>query len=198
MLVTTMSDIYSCHFYQGYFIGIWKRPSVIFSHPPWRIKGIFKFLTSRMSDLISSTDHINMFYQMGYIGDISLLPKFKKTNLPLIWNGLFTLFFKSISERVVGSDSACKLFYTLIYVLYAWVKLDCGTILWTQLIQSTVSTTRHSEISCARFWSVIVKGALTHFQVSLNDDSVMDSILFLQTSSFMVSDASKFSFFGSI
>ncbi|CAI9264564.1 unnamed protein product [Lactuca saligna] len=38
-------------------------------------------------DLISSTDLIHMFYHMGYLEDITLLSKFRKPNLPTMWNG---------------------------------------------------------------------------------------------------------------
>ncbi|CAI9303759.1 unnamed protein product [Lactuca saligna] len=111
-------------------------------------------------DLISSSALIEMFYQMGFIGDISFLSKFKKSILPPMWNGPFMLLFKSFSERVAGSTSA--------------------------------------KISCARFWSVIVKRALTHFQVLVAEDSVIAVIPFLQTSSFETSDPTKFIFVGSI
>ncbi|CAI9274164.1 unnamed protein product [Lactuca saligna] len=80
-------------------------------------------------DLISSSALIDMFYQMGYIGNISLFSKFRKTNLPPMWNELFTLFFKSLSGRVFGSDSASILFCTIIYGLYTRVNLDYGDIL---------------------------------------------------------------------
>lgn len=103
-------------------------------------------------DSISSTDLINMFYQISYIGDISLLSKFRVSNLALMWNGLFTLLFKSFSERVAHSDSASKVFNKLIYCLYHWINLEYGSILWTQLIQRTSSTTRNTAISYARFF----------------------------------------------
>ncbi|CAI9283107.1 unnamed protein product [Lactuca saligna] len=76
--------------------------------------------TERLFDLdsIYSVDLIHMFYQMGYNEDFSLLSIFKKPYLPPMWNGLFTLLFKSLSERVVGFDSASKLFYTIIIGLY--------------------------------------------------------------------------------
>ncbi|CAI9283282.1 unnamed protein product [Lactuca saligna] len=45
-------------------------------------------------DLISSIDPINMFYQIGYIWDISLLSKFRKPNIPPVLNDLFALTFK--------------------------------------------------------------------------------------------------------
>ena len=78
---------------------------------------------------ISSIDLIDMFYHMGYTGDISLLSKFRKPNLPPIWNGLFTLLFKRFSECVAGSDSISKLLYTIIYVLYHGINSDYGAIL---------------------------------------------------------------------
>lgn len=80
-----------------------------------------------------------------------------------MWNGLFTLLFKSLFERIVGSDGASKLFCTLIYGLYMGINLDYGVILWAQLIQSTVSTSHHSKISCAWFGSVIIRRAINHF-----------------------------------
>lgn len=63
---------------------------------------------------IPATSMIEMLYQMGYTSDISLLSKFRKSFLPLMWNGLFILLIKSLSERVYGSDSTSKMFYTLI------------------------------------------------------------------------------------
>ncbi|CAI9277151.1 unnamed protein product [Lactuca saligna] len=45
---------------------------------------------------IFSSALIEMFYQMGFIGDISLLSKFRKSSLPPMWNGLFTLLFKEL------------------------------------------------------------------------------------------------------
>lgn len=102
-----------------------------------------------------------VFYQMGYLESFSLLSKFKKPNLPSTWNGLFTLLFKSFFERVTLSDSASKLFCTLIYDIYKGIKLDYGYVIWAQLVQSTLSSSRHSEKSCARYWSVIVEHAIT-------------------------------------
>lgn len=79
---------------------------------------------------ISLVDLIHMFFQMGYNGELSLLSNFKKSNLPPIWNGLFTLLFKSFSECVFGSDNTSKLFITIIYGLYHDINLDYGSILW--------------------------------------------------------------------
>lgn len=92
-------------------------------------------------DSISSVDLIHMFYQMSYNGDLTLLSKFKKYNLPPVWNGLFTLMFKSFSKRIASSDNASKLFTTIIYGLYHDINLDYDSIMWEQLIQSTYSTT---------------------------------------------------------
>ena len=106
--------------------------------------------------------------------------------------------FKSFSERVAGSDNTSKLFYTLLYGLYYGINLDYGLILWSQLIQITVSISHNTEISCARFWSIIVKRALVHFKDPAMDDFVVVAISILQTSTFMMSEPSKFSFVGSI
>lgn len=139
-----------------------------------------------------------MFFQLGYLTENVLRSKLKKPNLPSIWNGLFTLLFKSFLERVTGSDSASKLFYTIIYGLYTRIKLDCGSILCTQLVQSKLSTTRHSESSCAHFWSVILKRALARVQIQVPEDSVLATILIFHTNNFIVSVPMKFDFVGSL
>lgn len=78
---------------------------------------------------ISSSVPIEMFFQMGYIEDISLLSKFRKPNIPPMWNGLYIVLFKSLSEWVDGSNSGSKLFYTLIYGFSIGINLDYGAIL---------------------------------------------------------------------
>lgn len=75
---------------------------------------------------ISSTATIKMLFQMGYLGEITLLSKFKKPNLLPMWNGLFSLLFKIYSEWVTGSNSASKLLCTIIYGLYTRINLDYG------------------------------------------------------------------------
>lgn len=95
-------------------------------------------------ELVPATYLIEMFFQMGYTGDISLQSKFGKSFLPQMWNVLFTNLFKSLSERVSGSDSASNIFYTLIYGLYHGINLDFGYVIWSQFVQSTSSSTRHT------------------------------------------------------
>ncbi|CAI9266058.1 unnamed protein product [Lactuca saligna] len=149
-------------------------------------------------ETISSSSILEMFYQMGYLENLALLSKFIKPNIPSVWNGLFMLFFKSFFERVIGSDSANKLFCTLIYGLYKGINLDYRSVLWAQLVQSTLSSSRHSKISCARFWSVIVKRDIDCLHIQVNEIFVLATIPVLHTSNFMVSDHTKFSFVGSI
>lgn len=51
-----------------------------------------------------------------------------------MWNGLFTILFKGLSERVKGFDSASKMFYTLIYGLFKGITLDFGSVIWAQFV----------------------------------------------------------------
>ncbi|KAI3522316.1 hypothetical protein L1887_11854 [Cichorium endivia] len=46
-----------------------------------------------------------LFHQMAYKGDITQLSKFSKKGLPPQWDALFTILFKSFSERTTGTDS---------------------------------------------------------------------------------------------
>lgn len=115
-----------------------------------------------------------------------------------MWNGLFTLLFKSFTERVIASDSASRLFCTIIYGLFSGVNLDYGTIHWSKLIQSILSTSKHSKTSCARIWSFNVKHAIDCLQIQLKDDSVLVVIPILHTSNIVMFDPTKFSFIRSI
>ncbi|CAI9297631.1 unnamed protein product [Lactuca saligna] len=96
-----------------------------------KILGLASF--EGLVDLESASNNalIEMFHQIGYIRDISLLSKSRKPFLPPVWNRLFTFLFKSFSECVAGFDNASKLFYTIIYSLYHDINLDYGSILWT-------------------------------------------------------------------
>lgn len=107
-------------------------------------------------ETISSAALLEMFYQMGYKETLTTVLKFRKPNLPPQWNGLFTLIFKGFSERVTGSDCASKMVMALMYGLYTGLNVDYGAVIWAQVIQSTLSSTRHGEISCAHFWIIIV------------------------------------------
>ncbi|CAI9281016.1 unnamed protein product [Lactuca saligna] len=147
---------------------------------------------------IPTTYLIEMFFQMGYTGDISLPSYFRNLFLPPMWNGLFTLLFKSFSEKVLGSDSASMFFYTLISGLYHAIKLDFGYVIWAQFGQGTSSSRRNPKISFADFWSNVVNRSLIHFMVPQMQHYLMTEILMLQTTRFVMLDPRNFEFFGSI
>lgn len=48
------------------------------------------------------------------------------------------------------------------------------------------------------FWSIIVKRALVHFNISFADDVAVVAIPILQTPMFIMTDPIKFSFIGTI
>lgn len=139
-----------------------------------------------------------MFDQMGYKDHLAILLKFRKPNLAPIWNGLFTLIFNSFSKRTTGSDSASKLFLTILYGLYSGVNLDYGSILWTQLVQSNLTMTRHVEISSARFWAIVVQRAFNLHHVHVTEGSTIAHIQMFHTSNVTVSNSSWFVFIDSI
>lgn len=117
-----------------------------------------------------------MFFQIGYKEPMSAVSKFRKPNLPPQWNGLFTLLFKGFSERVTGSNYASKLFMAILYGLYTGSNIDYGFVLWAQVVNNTLSVTRHSEISCACFWILIVYRSIQKLQIPVMQNSLMASI----------------------
>nr|KAJ0206608.1 hypothetical protein LSAT_V11C500230710 [Lactuca sativa] len=149
-------------------------------------------------DSITTGQLFSMFYQMGYTKTLSTITKFKKSCLPPEWNGLFTLLFKGLSERSAGSDGASKSFITVLYGLYHGIDLDYGSIIWQQLVQSLVSSSRHSEISCGRFWSISTNWAMDHLRVPIMVDSLLSSIATFHTTKIIVTYPPRYSFIGSI
>ncbi|KAL7605733.1 hypothetical protein Lser_V15G20072 [Lactuca serriola] len=109
-----------------------------------------------------------------------------------------TLLFKGLSERSVGSDRASKSFMTILYGLYNGVYLDYGSILWQQFVQRLTSSSRHSEVSCGKFWSIVTKWAMDRFHVPIMADTLISSIATFHTTKIIFNDLSKFSFVGSI
>ena len=118
----------------------------------------------------------NMFYNMGYTEVLTSVAKFKKSCLPPQWNGLFTGLFKGLSERSSGSDGASRLFVSIMYGVYNGINLYYGLVLWQQLIQSLSSSSRHSEVSLARFWILITRWAMDKFNVPTADGASMSSV----------------------
>ena len=125
---------------------------------------------------------------MRYTETLTTVTKFKKSCLPPQWNGLFTLMFKGLSERSAGSDGASKSFMTVLYGLYHGIDLDYGSIIWQQLVQSLVSSSRHSEISCGRFWSLITNLAMDRLRVPIMADSLLSSTATFHMTKIIITD----------
>lgn len=75
-----------------------------------------------------------MLYDMGYTNILMTVTKFKKSCLPPQWNGLLTLLYKGLAERVAGSDGESKGFLSILYDIYNGINLDYGSLLWAQLV----------------------------------------------------------------
>lgn len=108
-------------------------------------------------DSIIISHVILMFHQMGYNSDLSQLSKFKNYVLPLVWNALFAILFKCLSERITSFDGARRTFYTLIYGLFYAENVDYRTIILSEFTQNMSFNTKDSEISYAKFWSIVVR-----------------------------------------
>lgn len=134
---------------------------------------------------------------MGYISDLSVLYRFKKFSLPPIWNDLFTIMFKCFSEGSAGSDNASWLFHTLLYGLYSGENVDFGTVLCDQFVQSPSSKTKDTKISCTRFWLIVIKNAMLHYNVPEMQD-VIANIPKMPTITFVTTDTMNFMTVGSI
>ena len=110
-------------------------------------------------DSISNVDLVNMSNQMGHDPLLETVSKMNKSRLPPRWNLLSSIVLRCFAERTSGSDNASKLLLTLIYTIYTNQNIDLGHIMWTQFFLSPNSSTRTTNISMARFWSIVVDGA---------------------------------------
>lgn len=87
---------------------------------------------------------------------------------------------------------------TMIYRLYNGHNLDYGSLIWSQLIQSLSSSTKFSEISCGRFWTIITQRAITSLQIPIMANVLLSSVATFHTKKVIIADPSKFSHVGSI
>ncbi|KAL7615495.1 hypothetical protein Lser_V15G04566 [Lactuca serriola] len=115
----------------------------------------------------------SMFYNMGYTEVLTTVTKFKKSCLPPQWNGLFTVLFKGLSERNVGSDGASRLFLSILYGVYNGINMDYRSTL-------------------------VTKWVMDKHNIPIVAGSPMSSIGTFHTTKIIVSDASKFPLNGSI
>jgi len=124
-------------------------------------------------DSVSNVDLINMCNQMGHEPILETISKMNKSRMPPRWNLLVSIILRCFAERTTGSDNASKLLLTLIYAIYTGSNIDIGQILWTQFCYSPNSNTRTTHISMARFWGIVVDGALSKFKDLRGDDKTM-------------------------
>jgi hypothetical protein len=124
-------------------------------------------------DSVSNVELINMCNQMGHEPLLETISKMNKSRMPPRWNLLVSIILRCFAERTTGSDNASKLLLTLIYAIYTNSNIDIGNILWTQFCFSPNSNTRTTHISMARFWGIVVDGALNKFKDLRGDDKTM-------------------------
>lgn len=149
-------------------------------------------------DFIMTSQLFSMMYEMGYTDVVTTITKVKKSCLPSQWNGLLTLLIKGLAERSGGSDTTSKGFLTLLYGLYNGINIDYGSIIWSQVVQSLNTSTRHSEITCGRFWTLITKKAIDSLEIPIMKDALLATIATFHTKKVIISDPSKFLHYGMI
>lgn len=84
----------------------------------------------------------------------------------------FTQFKKCMCGRKEGQDSAASLFLTALYGVYYNVNMDVGYILWNEFVKSWKGTSKSTELSSHRFWSVILHSVYTKHKIPF--DSIKD------------------------
>lgn len=82
--------------------------------------------------------------------------------------------------------------------MYTNEKIDLGHILWALSVQRPMSSSKDMCISCAQFWSIVVKNARDHFKVSQMTNVQMTSFSMMNILTFVAMNANNFHYTGSI
>ncbi|KAI3510833.1 hypothetical protein L1887_17970 [Cichorium endivia] len=107
--------------------------------------------------VVPSADQlVAMFNEMGYEPQLEKISNFKKPQLPDLWRYFFSIFLRCLSGRTSGLDSASVAFHGLLYGIYYDVKVDFASILWADFCSHINHSLKGTEISNARFWSIVV------------------------------------------
>ncbi|KAI3735851.1 hypothetical protein L6452_15372 [Arctium lappa] len=98
---------------------------------------------------------------LGYVGSLTKMSDFKKSNLPPFYYQFFSVINKCLTSRHYGHDNTnihtLRLFHAIIYDLH----VDYAVAIWTKLYEKVLSK-RHSKnpkyVPYKRFLQLIVRG----------------------------------------
>lgn len=76
-----------------------------------------------------------------------------------MWNFLFGIYLRCLTGRTVGLDKAKLEIYAMVAGIYYNLPVNYTTQLWEEFVKSIDNTNVVCGISCARYWSLILKYA---------------------------------------
>lgn len=94
---------------------------------------------------------------MGHQPPLTGISQFKKSSLPCGWNFLFGIFVQCLTGHSVGLYKAKLEIYAMIVGLYYDLNVDYATQLWEEFGPSITHTNVENGVSCARYWSLILR-----------------------------------------
>ena len=105
----------------------------------------------------SSAQILFMFNKMGHQPPLVKISDFKKSGLPCIWNILVGIYLCCLTGRSVGFDKGRMEVYAMVAGLYYDLNVDFATQMWKEFVKSLENTNMVKWISCAHYWSLILK-----------------------------------------
>jgi len=108
------------------------------------------------TDVISSSQLIHMFHQMGISPFITAISQFRVKNLPYEWASVFSTLYKCLTGGVTGMDQANAAFYSILHSILYDSKVDIAEVLWTEF-KNIFNKTGYNQLSCPLFWSILVE-----------------------------------------
>lgn len=131
-------------------------------------------LTNKLFDQILNTPNVEPFYkvsnkhalhmvnEMGYQPVLTKMSDFNKSCLPGIWNFLFVIYLRRLTDRNVGLYKAKLEIYALVAGRYNdYWKHECGEwhLKWEEFVKSIGNMNEVNSISCACYWSLVLQYA---------------------------------------
>ncbi|KAL7615706.1 hypothetical protein Lser_V15G03411 [Lactuca serriola] len=126
-----------------------------------------KVFTPSMADITSA------LYQMGYQKKIKGIGKFKKSQLPTVWQYVCHYVIHSLSGRTGGIDNMGLKLLELVWSIFTGHDVNYGQILWDDFLRYIPKESpkeKPTKLTFARFWSLCILDLHSDTGISMGYD----------------------------
>lgn len=107
--------------------------------------------------VLTNAEVIYMFNEMSHRPLLTKIIEFKKSGLPSVWSFLFGIFLQCLTGQSVGLYKGRMEVYVMVVGIYYDLVVDFSTQMWKEFLKSVENTNVVQGVSCARYWSLILR-----------------------------------------